>query len=177
MAVSKREKIKRNENTNKKTDNSDESLDLNENTFENDEYVIQSKIDEIDLDVTENEILTAKRDLLKAYLVNLLLFKKQSEEEKEFSPIKEVLLKLQVLIEKIYKIDVTIEKIEESDSSDEKRTVPDYILKNKGKMTRNRKKEERNPRVKNKNKAAEIFKKGKLVVNKNIETKINKNKF
>lgn len=156
----------------------DEQIETDDNCslHEEDPNVIQEKIDEIE--ITENDVLSTKRDLLKAYLINLLLYKKLSDEEKEFSPIKETLLKLQVLIEKLYQIDDKISSIEDSESVDEERTLPDYIMKNKGKVARKRKKEERNPRVKNKRRAEELAKKGKLVHDKNYDAKKTKtNKF
>lgn len=154
----------------------DKAKDSDDEIIEENENVVQEKIDEIE--ITDDEVLTAQRDLLSAYLINLLLFKKLSEDDKEFSPIKETLLRLQILIEKLYQINDKLVQEEELDSTEDGRAIPEYIMKNKGKMARKRKKEERNPRVKNKRRADEMFKKGKLVVNKNFDGKKTKtNKF
>lgn len=135
--------------------------DSSSNEIELDTEVIQERIQDI-ADIGSS-VLRTKRDLLMVYLINLELYK--SLEEKEFSPIKSTLMKISILLEKIQFIED-----KESVKEEERREAPKYIIENKG-IRKHRKKEESNPRVKNRRKATDMFKRGKINPDKNISDK------
>ncbi|KAM0673184.1 hypothetical protein GVAV_003348 [Gurleya vavrai] len=116
-----------------------------------------------------------KKNLLYVYLINLHLFNQLPENEKNSSAIKFTLIKITTLLEKIInyksKIDQkVITNKENIKDCNELRIAPKNIIENKG-INRKRKREEMNPRIKNKRKAVDQKQKGKKVFDKNIDTK------
>lgn len=156
------------------SDISDENVEVNL-----DEQSISREIDNVQNENLPIELLEVKKNLLTVYLINLILYNKLNENEKEFSPIKEKLIKLSILIEKCCIMEEKIDDdIKEILDENETREAPKYIIENKGNSKKKRKREENNPRIKNKRKATELFEKSKMVVDKNIHAKKTKtNKF
>ncbi|KAM0688720.1 hypothetical protein COBT_000003 [Conglomerata obtusa] len=120
------------------------------------------------------EINSVKKNLLTIYLINLHLYKKLKADERSQSVIKQYLIKITVALEKIIGMEdqININKEPEEEIC-EKRLAPKGLIANKG-LGRIRKREEMNPRVKNKKKAEIMMEKGKRKIDGNIDTKKSK---
>lgn len=125
-----------------------------------------------------NTILEVKSDLLSVYLMNLVLYSKLAEEERRDSPITEMLVKTTILLEKICqmekKADIVIktatQEPREEKRSDGKRAITEEMMRNKF-VARKRKIEDRNPRLKHKNKAKKLAEQAQVRDDGNIDTK------
>ncbi|KHN69802.1 hypothetical protein CWI42_052070 [Ordospora colligata] len=127
-----------------------------------------------------NEILGIKCDLLSVYLMNLVLYKELSEEEKVGSPITEMLLKTNILLEKVCQMEKramnangSTSAIEvEANTEDQKRRVISEEMK-RNKFVKKRKFEDRNPKLKYRNKAKKLAEKAEIKHDGNIDVKKN----
>lgn len=131
--------------------------------MKNDELLFDSieKI-ENELSITTNQ---CKVDLLKHYLLNFILYLNLSEENKEDSPIKEKLLKISILLDKINLMENNIKSV------DSERVVDDKMMSNKPK---NIKKNTKNPRNKFKINSEKLKERTKPKEDFNINIKNNK---
>lgn len=147
---------------------------------------VEEEIDKIESSVS-NEILEVKHDLLSVYLMNLILYNKLEEGQRTENPITEMLIKTSVLLEKIClmekKADLVIKSTKQNEvppvkyEEGKKRVITDEMMKNKF-VTKKRKVEDRNPRLKYKNKAKKLAEKAEIKYDNNIDTKKTKtNKF
>ncbi|CAD26668.1 hypothetical protein [Encephalitozoon cuniculi GB-M1] len=138
----------------------------------------------------QNEILDVKSDLLSVYLMNLVLYKEMSEEDRSGSPVEEMLAKVTILLEKICSMERKAEalartpqdsedrgdKREESSAEDEKRVITDKMKRNR--FVKKRKAEDRIPRLKYKNKARRLAERAEVKCDRNIDaSKPSFNKF
>ncbi len=129
-----------------------------------------------------NEILGIKSDLLSVYLMNLVLYKEMSEEERIGSPITEMLLKTSILLEKVCQMEKRARKVSESRDTveveveanveEEKRRVISEEMK-RNKFVKKRKHEDRNPKLKYRNKARKLAEKAEVRHDGNIDVKKN----
>lgn len=132
-----------------------------------------------------NEILEIKSDLLSVYLMNLVLYNKMEEKERMGSPVTEMLIKTSILLEKVCsmekKAEMTIEAASRSgnvetskpavnEEEGSKRVISEEMMRNKC-VVRKRKVEDRNPRLKRRNKAKKLAEKMEIKHDGNIDIK------
>lgn len=129
----------------------------------------------------QSEILEIKSDLLSVYLMNLVLYKEMSEEDRVGSPVVEMLGRTSILLEKICLMEkkadaqgrVPLEEgsgqpKKETATEDDKRVITEEMKRNKF-VKKKRKAEDRIPRLKYRNRAAKLAERAEAKHDGNID--------
>lgn len=151
---------------------------------------VENQIQQLDNE-TPNKILSIKHDLLSIYLMNLILYHELAQSERCDHPIRDMLVKISILLEKICLMEdkaadiMTLHKCEtrnivnDAPKADvvKKRAITEEMKLNKSVIVK-RKREDKTPRLKNRSKAERLKKKATVLYDGNIETDVTRtNKF
>lgn len=114
---------------------------------------------ECEISQAKENALYVREELLKHYLISYILFANLTEEEKEISPIKEELLRLSILLEKVQNMNRKLER------GNTRRVITKEMEKGIKKIKRSA---ESNPRIKYKKNAERLLERTAIKEDYNI---------